>query len=333
MADPETDELAAADADWRELDQDVNPRTLSAHGRRRLAVAVGQAVFFVLLGCATAWGAWQVLRPMVVDTTVVNDPWCDEPLKEVVVIPDASGVLPDEWVKQTMKLPKRTAFLDLDLFELRDRLLANGQVRSVELRRRAPGTLEVTLVERTPVLRVRIPQADGRPKTFLVARDGVVYEGFGYAPQRLDEIPYLAGVRIVPRKRGGYQPIDGMDHAAGLVLAAQQHTPDLFRDWTVVNLGRLATHDEIVVRARDVPEIVFTSNDDYAKQLGYLSGVYQRVAVMYRDVPLKRIDLSLSSESSLLDVGRQVPVTFAERPAQPGETTSRPTNPRIRRDF
>lgn len=316
MSDSEPEEVSA-DASWRELDQDVNPRTLSSHGRRRVALGVGQTLFFVFLACVAGLGLWEVGRTLLTDTTVVNDPMNTAPLREVIVITD--GVLPDRWVEQELRLPKRTPFLDLDLLALRDRLLAHGQIRSVELRRRAPGTLVVTLVERTPVLQLKVQVGEGVPQTLLVARDGLIYEGHGYDAGRLTELPYLDGVRLVRTRRGGFLPIQGMHEVAALVTAAQQNAPDRFSEWRVVSLKRFDDYGEILVKARSIETIVFSRTDDYAKQLGYLAGVYDRVNIAFAGVPLKRVDLSL---------GNQVPVAFAERPP-----LSPVISPRIRRDL
>ena len=58
-----------------------------------------------------------------------------------------------------------------------------------------------------------------------------------------------------------------------MLSTAQLNAPHLYRDWLIVSLARLADRDEIVIKAQDVPEIVFSRKRDYFKQIAQLSYV------------------------------------------------------------
>src|SRR5690606_7898175 len=119
----------------------------------------------------------------------------------------------------------------------------------------------------------------------------------------LAELPWLDGVRLVRRGRG-FEPIPGMEDVAALLATAQIQAPHLYREWLIVSLARLAEHDEIRVRAQDVPEIVFSRKRDFYKQVAQLDYIIDRTAVRPEPI-LRSVDLSLEG---------QVPVRLAETP-------------------
>jgi hypothetical protein len=302
---------------WKEISQQVNPRTLSAAGRRRLAHSMAQGLLLVVLLAVGAWGAWEIVHTLRSDSRALGGGAGGAPLRELVVLTD--GVLPEQWVRETLALPPDAGLMALDLFALRERLLASGQVRAADLRRNFPDTLVVTLQERLPVARVRAQFRSHEVQDLLVAADGEVYEGFGYDGLLLASLPYLDGVRLVRTERG-FRPIAGMEHVARLLHAAQYEAEHLYRTWRVLSLARLADHHEIVVRTRDIPEIVFNRRDDLVRQLARLDYIVDFV----RSQPgaaLQRVDLSH---------GAQVPVELhaelSAAPRGPNPTTVSPLN-------
>ena len=309
---------------WRELDQTVNPRTLSSQGRRRLACGVGQTLLLTAMCAGIGWGIWEITSTLTNDATALSDPVNAAPLREIVLINDADGGLTQEWVERTLNLRKGTPLIELDLFQLRAKLLAGGQVRSADLRRDFPGTLTLTLHERLPILRMRV-QAGGAPaQTLLVARDGTVYEGFGYDSARLAALPWLDGVRLARNPRGGYLPVAGMESVADLLQTVQNEAPVLYLDWKVVSLDRLAAYDEIAVKTRSIPEVVFSRRIEFARQIARLDYITD-YARLQADGVVQRVDLSL---------GGNVPVSFENpAPRPPTVLPLKPSNPKIRRDL
>ncbi|MDI1318723.1 MAG: FtsQ-type POTRA domain-containing protein, partial [bacterium] len=224
-----------------------------------------------------------------------------EPVRDIVLITD--GVLNQQWVNGTLALPKTASLMALDLPALRDRLLQGGQVRGAVLSRNFPDALVVTVQERTPVARVQVSAGAGSPQQLLVAKDGVVYDGLNYDKQMLATLPWLDGVRLV-RHGGSFEPIAGMADVAALLSMAQLQAPNLYRDWLIVSLARLADRDEIVVKAQDIPEIVFTRKRDYFKQIAQLDYVVD-AARSLPEPTLQSVNLSLDG---------QVPVRLTSTP-------------------
>ena len=298
---PESNPSAPPGRSWREINQDVTPRAMSAKGWRRRQLAwlkIGSAV--LLLG-GLGWGSWTVVDSWQHDRASLASAVHSEAVKEIVLITD--GVLTQKWVAATLALSPGVTLMEVDLARLRDKLTAQGQVRVAVLTRSFPDTLVVTLQERTPVVRVQVQEGLDRPRPLLVARDGVVYDGTNYEPAMLASLPWLDGVHLV-RQGNGYAPVSGMDSVSNLLTTAQLQAPHLYRNWLIVSLARLAARDEIVVKAQDIPEIVFTRREDFFKQVSQLD----YVADMTSRVP----DSTLQSVN--LTLGGQVPVRLSRTP-------------------
>jgi cell division protein FtsQ len=309
---------------WRDLDQAVNTRTLSAQGRRRFALRIAHFVAAGLLVAGLAWGGWEVAETLTGGAGPMQDPVNAAPLKEIVLINDANGVLNQEWLERTLAVPKGVSLMELDLVKLRAKLLAVRQVRTVDLRRDFPHTLVVTLRERLPVVKIRVQVGGGPARTLLVARDGVVYDGIGYEAASLNLLPYLDGVRLARNTRGGFQPVDGMEDVANLLQAVQNNAPLHYAGWKVVSLARLAAYDEISVRTGTIPEVVFSRKINFTQQLARLDYIANYTRAQPGAV-VQRVDLSL---------GGNVPVSFEDSSVRFVPNNTFPTsNPRTRRDL
>ncbi len=264
---------------------------MSRRGRRRQRWAWFKlSALGVSLGLA-GWGAVSLLHSWSTNRAALADAVHREPVKETVVITD--GVLDQKWAVAALGLPKGASLMALDLPALRDKLLAFGQVRVAVLTRRFPDTLMVTLQERTPVARVQA--SDGLlTKQLLVAKDGTVYDGLGYDRPLLASLPWLDGVRLVKRGRD-FAPIDGMADVSALLTTAQLQAPHLYRGWSVVSLARLAEADEIIVKAQDVPRIVFSRKRDFFKQIAQLDYVIDASHVL-PEPNLQSVNLTLEGQ-------------------------------------
>ncbi len=301
---------------WRDIPQQLKPRAMSAGGRRRVwrhslrSVMVVLAIVFVGV---VAWGVSEALQDQgpgsaarAADAT---------PVKDIALATD--GVLDRAWITRTLALPKAATLMELDLEQLRERLLASGQVRSATVARKFPSTLAVTLAERMPVARIMAQLADGSTREVLVARDGVVYEGAGYDPAIADSLVWLDGVKLI-RSRDRFQPIVGMEPVADLLAKARNEAPHLYATWKSVSLARLASDNELVVASTVVEKVTFSVQVDFFRQLALLD------VLVDTGQPLKDVNLAIGRGSDA-DGSYQVPVTLATPPA-PG-TGSAPAKP------
>lgn len=239
------------------------------------------------------------------------------PVQQIALATD--GVLDDAWIRRALALPSGATLMDLDLPQLQERLLADGQVRSVSLTRRFPATLAVHLAERSPVARVMVQLPGEQPAALLVARDGVVYNGAGYDEALRESLVWLDGFRLT-RQDGRIQPIPGMEVVADLIAKARNEAPHLYATWRVVSLARLQADGEIEVRAADVERIRFGTNQDFFRQLAQLD-VLLDLAQTRPDQPLREINLAVGRTTD----GRvQVPVLLDVPGPSAAASPSRP---------
>ncbi len=318
---------------WRNIRQEVTPHALSSRGRKRRhrnwlkSAALGAFIIAAVWGIHWTAVTWSDRAALA---RAVHSPKLAEP----VLITD--GVLPQKWVKDALALPAAARLMSLDLAALRARLLAQGQVQVAVLTRSFPDTLVVTLRERNPVARLQVQDGAGAPAQLLVARDGTVYEGVNYDPEMIATLPWLAGFTL-KRQGTGYAPIAGMDAIAGLLATAQTEAAWLYRDWIVVSLARLASHDEIAVKSQDVgghkiEEIVFSRKQDYYKQIARLDYILEQSRDRVDRLPV-RVDLTLGGQATVQfdgEVQAQLPVApsrafFDQQPPS--------VQPKARRDF
>ncbi len=231
------------------------------------------------------------------------------------------GVLDATWLADTLALPKGTSLMDLDLQQLRTRLMQDNQVFNATLTRNFPDRLVVQISERAPVARVKIEWMDEQ-RTLLVARDGVIYAGRGYAPALLETLPWLDGVAITPQG-GGFRPIAGMEIAAELLAKARLEAEHLYNTWSVISLARLATDHRLEVRSKDgTCTVYFTTRDDFFRQLAKLNHITEQLAG--KPVAKATIDISLSPDVPVMIE----PATTAEAP-KGGHATPPPTDTRL----
>jgi len=306
---------------WKEIRQGVNARAMSREGRRRQMLALTKAIAACVVLAGFAWAGIELYFTWKLNPTQLKDAGPSVPLKQVVYSTD--GVLDRTWLDQALQLPRNPSLMKLDLAALEARLLASGQVQTVVLRRRfTDSTLVVTLTERTPVARLMAQVGDEPAHALLVAADGVLYEGSGYAAPAVGGLPWLDGVRL-RRTARGFEPIEGMDRVAALLAAAHGLVPEHAAGWDVVSLARLGSDQEIRVHSREIPEIIFDAHGDFARQLARLDHIVSFLHARGAP-PMQRVNFAL---------GNQVPVELQDAapfaPARPHP----PSATRHRSDF
>ncbi len=306
---------------WRNIRQEVKPLAMSRKGRRRQLAGWAKAGALAAFVAGSGWGIYELAHSWSTDRAALVTAVHSEKVKDVVVI-NPDGVLDRAWVNGVLALPKSTSLMALELPALHAKLVAHGQVRVAVLTRHFPDTLVVTLQERTPVARVQVADSTGAPKQLLVAKDGVVYDGVNYDKAMLASLPWLDGIRLV-KSAQGFEPVAGMADVSALLSTVQVNAPHLYREWLIVSLARLADRDEIIVKAQEVPEIVFSRKRDYFKQIAQLDYVIGETRRVEPAPVLQSVNLSFEG---------QVPVKLQGAPGTlAAKTPSFPLQPSQRK--
>lgn len=300
---------------WRDIPQQVKPRAMSHEGRWRLTLSVLRTAGIVTVLATLLWGGWLVVDVMREGPKKLPVVAAGVPVKNFRLLTDRDGVLTDAWLRQALALRKNASLMELDLEQLRARLLVHGQVATATLTKKIPDTLVAEITERSPVVRLRVQSTKGDERTLLVARDGVFFEGVGFEEARLGTLPWLDGVRPVPQG-DGFQPIQGMAAVAELLATAQLEAGHLYANWHSVSLARLASDREIEVRTKQGTLVVFGADGGYRVQLARLN--YQLEWSEAKGQVAAKVDLSF---------GREVVVTLAPPAIAPAESHATRSKP------
>jgi cell division protein FtsQ len=296
---------------WREIPQPVKPRAMSSGGKRRLLRSALKSTGLAALLAALGWGGIELAAMLQGSPKTISRAAESVPLKDIVLTTD--GVLDRAWIVRTLALPKEATLVGLDLYQLRARLLASGQVRLATLTRNFPSTLSVSLSERSPIVRVMAQIGAAKPRMLLVARDGTVFEGVDFDPHMIETLPWLDGITLT-RSGDTFTPVAGMETVSVLLAKAKLEAEHLYRDWEVVSLERLESDHEIEVRAKRIDKIVFSTREDYFRQLARLDSLLD-AARAHTDAPIRVVNLA---------IGAQVPVAFADPALTPASAVPRP---------
>jgi hypothetical protein len=286
---PERNPIARS---WRDIPQEVKSRSMSQSGRRRQAFALLKTIGGTALAAALVWGAVELVTTIEYNPKGIAQAAQSVPVKNLELVSD-QGALDQAWLARTLALPKRATLMELDLATLQARVLADSQVRTATLTKKFPDTLTVVIAERTPVARLKAQTRDGDLREYLVARDGMLFDGVGYTEDLRATLPWLdLGEARLVRRGEGYAPIEGMAVVAELLAKAKAEAEHLYRTFRVVSLARLATDDEIDLRTTEMTQVVFSTRDDFFRQLAKLDRVRDEFRPTLEN-PLLKVDLSL----------------------------------------
>ena len=284
---------------WRTLASKKKSRRMKSHQSRRrrkrqILKVAGLAIAVSLFFLAIVWTIHQLrIRE---EPTFVATP--SDSIRRILF--ETDGVLPNTWLSQAIGLTPGMTLMEVDIFAMKARLESYGQVVSASVTRAFPDELQITIVEKQPLLRIRTVDQNGAIETQIVGRDGTIYRGFGYSSVDLGALPYLNPFR---RSGGSIEPIVGIDTVNKLVDVVRYSQPAFFESWVVLDLTNFSGEREdpgqvIVVETSLVPKIVFGIDMNFDVQLDRL-GVILNFIEEQENVEVAQVDLSLDDSAAV----------------------------------
>lgn len=289
---------ASGEQSWRALVGSKRPKIHSKQAiqRRRARVLKLFGLVFVFCGLV-AGSVWVVLKLVEPDREIaIKTP--SKPIERILF--ETNGMLPDSWLNEVIQLKPGMTMMEADIFGLKQRLEASGQVKSAIVERVFPADLRIVVKEQTPVLRLAVTNSSGQRELRIVGEDGTVYKGVGYPKATLQNLPYVLPYQ---HNDGSFFPMQGIERVAELLSRARQAHPKLAKGWQVVSLtyysGDIEMPGQVIeIRSVGVPRILFSASSDFGVQLDRLAYILDYVAK--RGNPsLERIDLSLRGSAAV----------------------------------
>lgn len=283
---------------WRQLQGRKKSRISSRQAQRRRTLRFGRFAGILLVLVALGLGVWRMADFLGSREGRLPVAPPSHPVERVYFQTD--GVLPDSWVAEMTGLRPGVTVMAADIHALRDRLQAEGQVKTAAVERVFPDGLRIRVTEHEPVLRLVIEDSGGRRVQRIVARDGTVYTGRGYPRQTLGGLPFLQPYR---HPDGRYLPLRGIERVAELLELARQRDPRGFGGWRVVSLEHYSgvpdfPGEVIEVRSTRVPRLLFGASADFAVQLDRLDHILGYLG-QQGNPSIERIDLSLRDSAAV----------------------------------
>jgi len=282
---------------WRDLQKkhrSTKTTTKVARKRRLVMVLRGAFALFILIAIVAGIFGIRYFRQ------VGAKPPLPEPVSvEVEVDFQSNGVLTKEWLETRLGKTLDDDIRGIDVQSVKDQLESEGQVETVMVKVSLPSRLVISLEEREPILRLRVRNSEGIGETLLLARDGILYQGFGYPDETLRRLPGVTGLKL--RKSGdGYEQLEGLGSVAYLLDCAKAAIPSVYRHWQVIDLGdwnpELNYRPSLVrIKSSHIEELVFAT-DGVEDQMERLAGILEHLQRNQMQLPVF-IDLSFGSEA------------------------------------
>ena len=208
----------------------------------------------------------------------------------------SNGVLSQKWFLNWFGPLRERTLMELDINKIRADLEKENQVVSARVKRVFPATLEISLLEKSPIMVLRLKVKTGGYNDWLVSADGSLYLGEGYSPAQLSLLPSLAVPSSVLHRTEdgkGLKPLSEVSKVAPLLDLAQREYPAFYRDWKVVSYDLNNEFDpvsHILIRSGKVKKIRFAPHK-FATQMERLHYLFLESDFRKKQV-IESIDLS-----------------------------------------
>jgi len=282
---------------WRAIEQPTSKSDSQASRQRRWRIRLkiaGALMVLLLIGGAITGIVW-LFRENPIGNLVASK---TESVKEITFTTDGSLTKP--WLYQFVPEPGSVMQTQIDIFDLKEQLEAQGQVRSATIERILPEGLRITLQEQTPALRVNARMPNGEQQILLVTPEGEVYQGFNYPHDVLTSLPFLAYVDLQQTSGGGWKRIVAAQEVATLCELMRRDYPDIYGNIKYISCaefnGQVDTPGAVIEIITKEGYTIYFPPTDFGKNLRQLDFALN-TSLREGLRPLQYVDLTASEQA------------------------------------
>lgn len=290
----------SSSATWKTIEQPKLKRGVTPQAKVKRIKQFLKGLLLILSLVMVMVGAWVGFQGYQFMVQWMSKVGPSQPLSHIVF--ESDGVLSKSWLEKKLLLPWGTPLLSIDIHEIKNKLEDNPQIQSVVVERLFPSTLNIRLRELQPIARIAVRESSLRSSIYLVATDGQVYRGEGYAASLLDPLPFFEGIKLRKDPAGGFLPLEGFEALYDLLTQARMYYPDVYHSWKSIVCDRFKGNPEVLgaafeVKTKDGAIIVFSPQKPL-DQLQRLEYILNYVAQNGKPTP-RRIDLTLDDQAAV----------------------------------
>lgn len=142
-----------------------------------------------------------------------------------------NGHITKKFLIKALAIKKNALFDDINIFNLKKRLLNITQVKDVYIERKFPASIFIKLEERIPLLKFVIQNGDEIDLLFVDRNNGSIFHGSCLPKKVMLATPYVElNLERTPTNKIGYKPIAGIQHIKHLIDLLRDEYPYIYND-------------------------------------------------------------------------------------------------------
>ncbi|MEM7673383.1 MAG: FtsQ-type POTRA domain-containing protein [Verrucomicrobiota bacterium] len=211
---------------WKALSQDVGEAPVTPFAWRKRLIPIFKGLLACAVFSAVCYGIYSLSGKVdSMQRSVLSGVGNHPEIQEIRFQTD--GVLTESFVKEHLNLYEGAALVNVDIFDIKQRLEEFEQIRSATVERSiANAFINIRVLERHPIFKMVVQGPTGS-ELRLVDSDGASFKAHGFSRNTLLRLPAIGGVAL--RSNGGrYQPIEEIISLNHLQATIREMTPRWF---------------------------------------------------------------------------------------------------------
>ncbi len=216
---------------------------------------------------------------------------------------ETNGYITKKFLIKALAIKKDALFSEINIFDLKNRLLNISQIKEVYIERQFPASIFIKIKEYSPLLKFITHNGDKLELLFIDRDDGNIFRGSCLPKKTILSTPYVElNLEKSVNSKTGYKAISGIKHIEHLINLLQKEYPDIYKDINKFSLLKYdprkgATWSRIEIYQKSGRVIIFNPNN-LEIQLLNLDYMLNEQQLLHNSI--KKIDLS-SIESAIIE--------------------------------